>query len=64
MRDLGLSRGRSVVVGSFMSTPWDLAVAVLCMYDARGRSDDALVAKLGGFTRNGVRSKVTREFSG
>jgi len=37
-----------------MSAPRDLTVAVLCMYGTRGRSDDALLAKLGGFARNGV----------
>ena len=64
MRDLGLSRGRSVVVGSVVSAPRDLTVAVLRMYGARGLSDNALLAKLGGLARNGVRSKVAREFTG
>jgi hypothetical protein len=59
-RDLGLSRGRSVVVRSVVSAPWDLAVAVLCVYGARGRGDTALVAELGGLARNGVRSRVMR----
>ena len=59
MRDLGLGRGRNVV-GSGMSAPWDLAVVVLCMYGARGRGDNTLVAKLGGLARNRVRSKGMR----